>query len=128
MAVYFSTLTLWIYFLLYRQEDEREPHSEKRQHQHMTVAILDGDETRETSAFLQLNRGTPRLRDMPFKEGGDIWLRGEVDTLSTSGMVLDIARRVLRDNFPVSSEPLPPLVESLSNLLGDLESSGPAGE
>jgi hypothetical protein len=41
-------------------------------------------------------------------------------SLGQPGMALTIARNVLRDNFPVKDEPLPPLVEGLHNLLRDL--------
>ncbi|KAK0656444.1 hypothetical protein B0T16DRAFT_452009 [Cercophora newfieldiana] len=137
MAVYFSALTLWIYFLLYRGEADDTEGGKGHQHQHQyqqqqqrqDIVILDGEETSQTRAYLQMGHGMPRLRDMPFKDGGVGvgvgWLRG--GEAEAAGMVLDIARRVLRDNFPVSSEPLPPLVESLSNLLRDLGSSGPGG-
>ncbi|KAK0633634.1 hypothetical protein B0T14DRAFT_442745 [Immersiella caudata] len=128
MAVYFSALTLWIYFLLYRGESDASLDDRvagKRQ-QHSSIVILDGEETRETGAYLQFGRGMPKLRDMPYRDGGGEWLRGETES-ETSGMVLDIARRVLRDNFPVSNEPLPPLVDSLSKLLRELGSSGQHG-
>lgn len=77
---------------------------------------LDGEETRDTRAFLQMGRGVPALSTSG----------GAVEMLSNPAGVLSIARNVFRENFPVRSEPLPPLVESLGNLLRDL-GSGAAG-
>lgn len=77
---------------------------------------LDGEETRDTKAFLQMGRGVPALSTSG----------GAVEMLSNPAGVLSIARDVFRENFPVRSEPLPPLVESLGNLLRDL-GSGAAG-
>jgi len=130
MAVYFAGLTLWTYGLLSTatpgsssfgrngatNADSSSTRREKEPLGSADMVVLDGEETRETRAFLQLARGAPGL-----SHGG-----GGVEPLSNPSSVLMITRSVLRDNFPVRSEPLPPLVESLENLLRDL-GSGPAG-
>ncbi|KAH8907791.1 hypothetical protein BR93DRAFT_895384 [Coniochaeta sp. PMI_546] len=128
MAVYLAGLTLWTYGLLStaanpglnrntggnmdkNNQDEGQPNP-------TSFVLVDGEETRETRAFLQLNRGTPAL-----SHNGD---PSDAEPLSNPSNILMIARNVFRDNFPVRNEPLPPLVESLENLLRDL-GSGPAG-
>ncbi|KAH8882719.1 hypothetical protein GQ53DRAFT_831353 [Thozetella sp. PMI_491] len=121
MAVYFASLALWVYGLLTSNGTEEVPMgtSAGRQSGPKGLVVIDCFETRETRAFLQLDRGVPGLTLT-----GDP--RGGVGPLSNTGMVLSIARGLLRDNFPVKSEPLPPLVESICKLLRDLE-SGQAG-
>ena len=101
----------------------------------LPMVVLDGEETEGTRAFLQLNRGVPGLtvgRDGQHQyqqhqqprhvEVGRIG----VEALSNPGMALAVGRNLFRDNFPDTSEPLPPLVNSLVSLLRDL-GSGPAG-
>lgn len=169
MAVYFATLTLWMYGLLAcsRSSHSYSGGADQQQQQHhfhhrpslisesgavdpslsatpmslsssaaaLSFVVLDGEETRDTRAFLQLNRGVPGLtvtRDLHHQqqqqqpEAGGGGSRVGVEALSNPGMALAVGRNLFRDNFPVSSEPLPPLVESLVNLLRDL-GSGPAG-
>jgi hypothetical protein len=129
MAVYFAGLTLWTYGLLSAAKNAGGPHpnggdhmdknnQEDGQPNSTNFVVVDGEETRETRAFLQFSRGAPAL-----SHNGD---PSEVEPLSNPSNILMIARNVFRDNFPVRSEPLPPLVESLENLLRDL-GSGPAG-
>ena len=68
----------------------------------------------------------PRLLGLTRGRGGADRLDGVgggAEPLSNPGAVLDIARSLLRGGG--CSEPLPPLVESLANLLKDL-GSGPA--
>ncbi|KAK7962165.1 uncharacterized protein PG986_002990 [Apiospora aurea] len=144
IAVYFASLTLWVYGLLscsYSTQGQQQQQdgagasysaapaasSASSSTAATTVimppppptkyVLLDGDESRETRAFLQLDKGIPGLSTGlgSAAEGG-----GGAESLSNPGMVLDIARNVFRENYPVRSEPLPPLVESLGNLLRDL--------
>ncbi|KAJ2904877.1 Nicotinate catabolism cluster-specific transcription factor [Zalerion maritima] len=61
----------------------------------------------------------------PLVDGG-MGVHGNPEPLSNPSMILSIARNLFRDNYPVRTEPLPPLVESLGNLLRDL-GSGAAG-
>lgn len=152
IAVYLASLTLWAYGLLVytpaapgemqllsMQQQQQQPdgpaHSqpgaygqqqqtggERRASPGGSGAVgtrcvhLDGEETRDTKAFLQMGRGVPALSTSA----------GAVEMLSNPAGILSIARDVFRENFPVRSEPLPPLVESLGNLLRDL-GSGAAG-
>ncbi|KAK7999805.1 hypothetical protein PG990_012405 [Apiospora arundinis] len=151
IAVYLASLTLWVYGLLscsYSTQDQQH-----QQHQEGVAAaahaaragsaaastaavimppppstryvLLDGDESRETRAFLQLGKGVPGLSTGSGSNSGlsaadGIGGGSGAESLSNPGMVLDIARNVFRENYPMRSEPLPPLVESLGNLLRDL--------
>ncbi|KAB5547201.1 hypothetical protein GE09DRAFT_1130310 [Coniochaeta sp. 2T2.1] len=139
MAVYFAGLTLWTYGLLSQPATSTststlnpianaiDPLVKTPQDGTITkppsttlsqpIILLDGEETRETRSFLQLGRGTPAVSQ---HNGGST--DAIVEPLSNPGNILMIARGVFRDNFPVRSEPLPPLVESLENLLRDLGS------
>ncbi|ROV98057.1 hypothetical protein VMCG_07036 [Cytospora schulzeri] len=134
VAVYLASLTLWVYGLLRRPTTP--PHTGERDDDHTVHAqaagsheaahsrrgsapavdgaakyvLLDGEEARDTKAFLHLDRGIPALTTSG----------GAVEPLSNPSMTLSIARGIFRENFPVRSEPLPPLVESLGNLLRDL--------
>lgn len=111
MAVYFASLTLWIYGMLSPGGGCESGSG--------SFLLLDGPETQETKAFLQLGRGSPGLTLTGDPQDG-------AELLSNSGMVLTIAGNLLRANFPVKDEPLPPLVESISKLLGDI-GAGQAG-
>lgn len=130
MAVYFAGLTLWTYGLLSIAKNAAAHNPVGGGHVDKTsqaeaypkstgFVMVDGEETRETRAFLQLGRGTPAL-----SHNGDA---SEAEPLSNPSNVLMITRNVFRDNFPVRNEPLPPLVESLENLLRDLGSGPPTG-
>lgn len=121
LAVYFACLTLWAYGLLScsasRNGSEQEVGNGSRSNS--GYILMDSEENRETRAFLQLDRGVPGLTLNGNPDDG-------VESLSNPSAVLSIARDIFRNNFPVVSEPLPPLVESLRNLLQDL-GSGAAG-
>lgn len=130
MAVYFAGLTLWTYGLLSTAKNAAahnpvggghvDKTSQGEAHPNWTgFVMVDGEETRETRAFLQLGRGTPALSHNGHPS--------EAEPLANPSNVLMITRNVFRDNFPVRNEPLPPLVESLENLLRDLGSGPPTG-
>ncbi|TDZ29482.1 Nicotinate catabolism cluster-specific transcription factor [Colletotrichum spinosum] len=120
IAVYFACLTLWAYGLLScsasRHGSDQEASSGRPT---SGLILMDSEENRETRAFLQLDRGIPGLTLNGNPADG-------IESLSNPSVVLSICRDIFRNNFPVVSEPLPPLVESLRNLLQDL-GSGAAG-
>ncbi|KAK8103750.1 uncharacterized protein PG998_010783 [Apiospora kogelbergensis] len=144
IAVYFASLTLWVYGLLscscstQGQQQQQQDGVANAAHgagaaSTATAAaimppppptryvLLDGDESRETRAFLQLDKGVPGLSTgLGLNSAADGGAAVAAESLSNPGMVLDIARNVFRENYPMRSEPLPPLVESLGNLLRDL--------
>lgn len=102
VAVYYASLTLWIYGLL-RPEDEGGEGP---------VVCVDGEDSHDTRAFLERG-GVPavRVEDQPAALGAD-------------GRVLAEARAVMRGNYVVGGEAVPPLVESLGALMGDLAGDG----
>jgi len=111
IAVYYSSLALWIYGILHGDREAM-----RREGSTAGYVLLDGEETRETRAFVQLDSGVPALSMSAPNGGGNT----EIVPLADSETVLGLAQEVFRVNFPVRSEPLPPLVESLSCLLRDL--------
>lgn len=123
ISVYLASLTLWVYGLLSSSPSNKAQSNDDLQANsddpNSRLVLMDQDESRDTKAFLQLDKGIPALT-----VSGDP--RAGVESLSNPGMILTIARNVFRENFPVRTEPLPPLVESLGNLLKDL-GSGVAG-
>ncbi|KAK1731440.1 hypothetical protein CaCOL14_003707 [Colletotrichum acutatum] len=124
IAVYYACLTLWAYGLLScsasRHGSEQEVGNGMSNSRSTSgYTLMDSDENRDTRAFLQLDRGVPGITINGNPADG-------VESLSNPSVVLSIARDIFRNNFPVVSEPLPPLVESLRSLLQDL-GSGAAG-
>ncbi|KAK8008475.1 hypothetical protein PG991_011026 [Apiospora marii] len=153
IAVYFASLTLWVYGLLscsYSTQGQQQqqdgvataaglgtgpgagagyPGASSASSNAAGVimppppptryVLLDGDETREARAFLSLDKGVPGLSTGSLSQADGAAAAG-AESLSNPGLVLDIARNVFRENYPMRSEPLPPLVESLGNLLRDL--------
>ncbi|KAI8675020.1 hypothetical protein NCS57_00401600 [Fusarium keratoplasticum] len=109
MAVYFAGLTLWAYGIV------SVPGSTNGQGIADDHVLLNGQETRESRAFLELGQGTPALT---FPAG----LRLQIEPLSNRDVALSRARSILRQNFPVLSEPLPQLVENLWRRLAELQS------
>ncbi|KAJ4315581.1 hypothetical protein N0V84_008291 [Fusarium piperis] len=109
MAVYFAGLTLWAYGIM------STPDSMTGQGIEDDHVLLNGQETRESRAFLELGQGTPALA-LP------TGLRLQIEPLSNLDAVLSLARNILRQNFPVLSEPLPPMVENLWRRLAELQS------
>ncbi|KAK2600678.1 hypothetical protein N8I77_010196 [Diaporthe amygdali] len=137
IAVYLASMTLWTYGLFcspapqggddletgYLQPGEgQQANTGNRRASSVPgggptkYVLLDEEETRDTKAFLQFDRGVPALKTS----------QGAVEPLSDPSKILSIARNLFRENYPVRTEPLPPLVESLGNLLRDL-GSGLAG-
>ncbi|KAF5576354.1 transcription factor Pig1p [Fusarium pseudocircinatum] len=108
MVVYFASLTLWAYGLL----SQRTTNGDQVMGQE--VLSLNEPETRETTMFLELGQGTPSLSS---PEG----LRLQLEPVSNYVAVLSLARLIFRQNYPVASEAMPPLVESLCRHLGDLQ-------
>lgn len=107
LTVYFAGLTLWVYGLLDHGDGGGQP-----------IVFLDGEETADIDTFLQLGQGVPTLGVWP-RDGG---VMGDDVRLSDAGAILEMARALLKENYPVRTEPLPPLVESLVTLLAELGS------
>jgi hypothetical protein len=123
IALYFASLTLWVYGLMTSgslQTDFPMPQnlqhtttsgSNAQQQQHNI--FLDGSDSIHAQTFRETGQGLP----------GILIVDGETERfveLKYSDKVLAAARDIYKNNYPVSDEPLPPLVENLGNLLRDL--------
>lgn len=115
IAVYFAGLTLWAYALCSTAALKAKQSEMDKQGCSRGFVLLDGDQTLAVRAFLQLDQGLPALQHC--SDSGT-----EMEPLTNPSMVLGVACSVLRNNFPVSDEPLPPLVQSLELLLHELGS------
>lgn len=133
VAVYHSTLTLWVYGMVTsntaRKSGGHTP-SKTRQTNNTGYGnvssqevFLDGDENRAIRAFRQLGHGKPCLHDVAREyHTGDRWQGGTPEILSLhnpKGIML-LGAELLRHNFPRSRNGLPPLIENLANLMSDL--------
>ncbi|SPN99822.1 related to transcription factor Pig1p [Cephalotrichum gorgonifer] len=105
VAVYYASLTLWIYGLLRAEDSSGETEGE-------VLVLVDGDDSPSTRAFLERG-GIPAVR-----------VSGRAEALGSDGAVLREAKAVLRGNYPAQEEAVPPLVESLGSLLTDLAGDG----
>ncbi|KAF4989523.1 hypothetical protein FGRMN_9059 [Fusarium graminum] len=108
MVVYLASLTLWAYGLISQRQATGHPGPSS------DLVSLNGLETRELTIFLELGQGTPSLAA---PEG----LRLQLEPLENHGAVLSLARLIYRQNYPVTNEAMPPLVESLCRHLVDLQ-------
>jgi hypothetical protein len=131
IAVYHASLTLWVYGLAARALRYRgvtgsstpvvRPATRDVVELAHVPVLLDGDETRETRAFLRLGHGDPGLT----RPRVDNLLDGEFErdsfiAVEDSRTLMDIARRILQINYPIETEALPSLVENIGNLMRDL--------
>lgn len=122
IAVYFAALTLWVYShisgLMTRSGEFASKHqlASKSDQEIDSKVVLDGETSRETRVFLSVGQGEPGLTEHA-SESETIFA-----SLKDPNVVLKIARQIYRNNYPVLTEPLPPLVENLGNLMRDLSS------
>ncbi|KAF4980354.1 hypothetical protein FZEAL_3615 [Fusarium zealandicum] len=109
MAVYFAGLALWAF---------GATSSSRLKNGHQGIGddyvTVNEQETSESRAFLEVGKGTPALALA-------VGPRTQMEPLSNHGAALSLARHILRQNFPVTNEPMPPFVEGLCRLLADLE-------
>ncbi|KIN09141.1 hypothetical protein OIDMADRAFT_150272 [Oidiodendron maius Zn] len=111
VAVYYASLTLWIYGLMSLSTSPTE-------FSPISNIPLNGLETPQSRRFLGIGEGRPGLSIMiEDEEAENIFV-----PLEASDRVLSTARDIYRANFPVEDAPLPPLVNNLGNLLRDLSS------
>ena len=134
VAVYHSTLTLWVYGMV-------KSNSARKSGVHTPVVgrqsfgltngntssqqvFLDGEEDKTVRAFRHLGHGKPCLKDLidPSLRIDDHWeeLLSNACALSDSKAVTLLGAKILRHNYPRSRNGLPPLVENLTNLMTEL--------
>lgn len=118
IALYFATLTLWVFGLMSqsKQPTAHNAHSHPitiPDRSHQDNVQLDGSDSLLAQVFRMSGQGIP-----------GITVRcGETESfveLKDTDKILAAASQIFRKNYPVPSEPLPPLVENLGNLLRDL--------
>ena len=137
IAVYHSTLTLWVYGMVKsntaRKSGLQTPvggrqsygfTNDNHGHTSSQQVFLDGEEDKTVRAFRQLGHGKPCLRssiDSSLRLD-DHWeeLLSNACPLSDSRAVMSLGASILRYNYPRSQNGLPPLVENLANLMTDL--------
>lgn len=121
-AIYYASLTLWVYGLLSCAESEsRDPVSWSTDPS--STILLDGPSSRATEIFISQGRGSPGLT---YFSGSGVAAQKAVCNLRQPRLVMRVALQVLDSNFtnlasnnPVNN-PLPPLVANLRSLLHDL--------
>lgn len=135
VAVYQTVLTLWVYGMVtsnaVRKSGDKTPvpnartsttahHSDPLSAGHRIY--LDGTDEKAAKSFKLLGQGTPGLRNQT--TGHDLIqpLGGPSNfcSLHNSRGLMLIAENILKSNFPESRNGLPPLVENLTNLMGEL--------
>jgi len=123
VAVYHSTLTLFVYGVVTSNVARKsgmqtpafpstprmnDPYSMQASTSHMI--LVDGDDARAAKAFTLLGERTPGIQS----------LSSSCVPLSDSKALMSAAEGVLKNNFPLSRNGLPPLVENLANLMNEL--------
>ena len=124
IALYHASLTLWAYGLASRAARKRGITGTSTPIRPTTATarpirvLLDGVESREARAFLHFGQGDPGLTVLPSSamDGVEPGFASVEDSKSLMATVRHVSRR----NFPMSDEPLPPLVENIGNLMKDL--------
>lgn len=125
IALYFASLTLWVYGHMapntslspkaaHALIDSRSISPSGKQY-----IILNEPETSKFTLFLSISQGVPVIA----VETEDFGAGKKFVELGETSEILAVTRQIYRGNFPVLEEPLPPLVENLGNLLGDLGSA-----
>lgn len=112
IAVYYATLTLWVYGLMSSPLTKSGLPGIREKSEGCEVVLNEVD-TGAVRDFRSSGDGRPGLRVV--KRG-----REEFVPLTATDRILGMAREIYRSNFPVRDEGLPPLVENLGNLLRDL--------
>jgi hypothetical protein len=118
IAVYFAALTLWVYGLMNSSSAQTRPSTDNDSSgtsSYQEHVSLNGIEEHKTRAFRTFGQGIPGITFM--MDGKE-----EFMDVRNADKVLAFARRIYKENYPLSNEPLPPLVENLGTLLRDLGS------
>jgi hypothetical protein len=128
IALYYASLTLWVYGLMVSVTSPTIPATPRNIHllsssistppSSQTHVVLNEPETNKNGVFFTSNVGTPVIS----VASGDVEGGKKFVGLTHTNKILEITRNIYRSNFPVLEEPLPPLVENLGNLLRDLRS------
>jgi len=118
IAVYFAALTLWVYGLMNSSSAQTKPSIDNDSpdtSSYQEYVSLNGLETLKTRSFRISGQGIPGITVMMDEKQQFMDVRN-------ADKILAFARKLYKENYPLSNEPLPPLVENLGNLLRDLGS------
>ncbi|PWY90707.1 C2H2 type zinc finger domain protein [Aspergillus heteromorphus CBS 117.55] len=109
VGVYYASLVFWSYSMVLKARNAKSgnPRSSGRTPQSSPTVLLDGEETISVQKFICLGCGRPALQGSQ-----------EPAFLSDPGQTMDIAKGLLRAD--ASQDALPPLVQGLCQLMGDL--------
>lgn len=120
IAVYHACLTLWVSSLISKRIGATSKRASPgagteflqqrtTQQSPQSQILLDGEETQATRTYLTIGRGTPSLQ-----------LANQIGELSDPTVIAKVMMNIFRENFPATSDPLPPLLENLASLMNDL--------
>ena len=119
VGVYYASLAFWSYSVVSKARESKmaatatsaSPTSDSNSalRDRYPMVFLDGDETNDVHKFISLGRGCPALHGFG--------ARGPA-VVADPGRVMDVAQGLLRAD--ASNEALPPLVQGLCQLMGDL--------
>lgn len=122
-AIYYASLTLYVYGLLLCAEKKPPEAVETWNTENPAFVLLDGPSSRATEAFIAHDRGQPGLT---YIAGPDVEAQKTFCSLQQPRLVMRVALQVLSSNFSKFSSahpaknPFPPLVMNLRGLLHDL--------
>jgi hypothetical protein len=117
VAVYYASLTLWIYGIMLLAKEESNPETAFGNSSNSSPQIfLNDTETAHVNTFRVINQGKPGLAVTDEDQAVHFV------PITSASRVLEFARKLYRCNFPHMEEDLPPLLESLGNLMTELSS------
>ncbi|KAL5356820.1 fungal-specific transcription factor domain-containing protein [Aspergillus floccosus] len=111
VGVYYASLAFWSYSVVFKAKNDKMPVGSPPSGTSFVgrwpTVFLDGEETTDVQRFISLGCGCPALNG----------LQGPA-TLDDPGQIMDVVQSVLRAE--ASHDALPPLVQTLWNLMGGL--------
>lgn len=130
VAVYFASLALWAYGHLSNNRDTSNRLKHQKQGRfvdgsgpdHWPLLVINSDEPAGARSFMAGRPTTPVLSPVPSRLGSSrLGIRDDgLIRVDSPNAVLQMARDLYRNNFPIDDEPLPSLVENMGNLIRDL--------
>ncbi|KAH9999580.1 hypothetical protein F4779DRAFT_605364 [Xylariaceae sp. FL0662B] len=112
VAVHHAALALWAYGVV-TKATRNQPDPSVYQHE---AVYIDGTESTQVQRFVGFGQGRPTVRG-PRSQGTE----GVVEAgLDDPKACMDVAQEVLRANFSNGQDLLPPMVENLCHLIGQL--------
>ncbi|KAJ5698025.1 hypothetical protein N7462_000030 [Penicillium macrosclerotiorum] len=106
IGVYNASLAFWSYGVVSRAKNARLTGSPDSPSSQGPTVFLDAEEVADVSKFVTLGCGVPALQSL----SGPVFI-------ADPGPTMQLVQRILR---PDASESIPPLVQSLAQLMGDL--------